>query len=56
MIKQFSYNGFVGYRRFTSFRSKFGWMFSYSVIPYSSKYKYGHLRVLGFEFDWLIPY
>jgi len=54
-IKYLSYVGYVSLRRFHSLNNTWSWLFHLGHVRFSAQHNYVYLRILGFEFDGLVP-
>lgn len=54
-VNRVAYVGYVPYRRFRALYTPWTWAFSYNKSRFNAQYTYVNVRILGFEFDGLIP-
>jgi hypothetical protein len=55
LVCKIEYVGYVSYRRFRALYTPWTWAFSYNKSRFNAQYTYVNVRILGFEFDGLIP-
>lgn len=54
-VNRVAYVGYVPYRRFRALYTPWTWAFAYNKTTFSAQHSYVRVRILGFEFDGLIP-
>lgn len=54
-VCKIEYVGYVSYRRFRALYTPWTWAFAYNKTTFSAQHSYVRVRILGFEFDGLIP-